>query len=155
MTQPFRGLESNGLWTLRKIASYPTRLWNGTWTVGSYKQATDSEQQLSGPAQPLVSTAVGPSPKQATVGEWPLAAPLPLYKRCLNLEWDIFFFFFFFFFFFEALRSLPSSWSASFAIKVVIPCPNNLSPDLLAYCAGSTVNLGLVSTEEFSKGFSK
>ena len=37
--------------------------------VGSCQLAT-----VGGPAQPLVSAAVGPSPKQATVSKWPLVA---------------------------------------------------------------------------------
>ena len=54
-----------------------------------YKWAT-----ICGPAQPLVSIAVGPSPKQVTVSEWPLAPPppLPLYKRSLNSDWGRWFF---------------------------------------------------------------
>jgi len=37
--------------------------------VGNCQLAT-----VSGPAQPLVSAAIGPSPKQATVSKWPLVA---------------------------------------------------------------------------------
>ena len=41
--------------------------------------------------------------------------------------------------------SPPSSLSASFLNKVTIPCPSNLSLDLLAYRVGSSMSLDLVT----------
>ena len=44
--------------------------------------------------------------------------------------------------------NLSSPWSAGLLIKVIIPCSNNLSPDLLAYCMVSRTSLGLVTWKQ-------
>ena len=76
------------------------------------------------------------------LSDWlvPQWAPPPfLYKRSLNWDygemvfWD---------------ESLLSSLSTSFPIKIVIPCYNNSSPNLLACRGASRISLGSVKIPE-------
>ena len=46
--------------------------------------------------------------------------------------------------------SLPFSQSTGFPNKVAIPCPKNLSLDLLACHAASSMNLDLVTEQNWS-----
>lgn len=59
--------------------------------------------------------------------QWPLPLPSPLYKKNLNSDWDKMIFF----------RCFP--------IKVIIPCPKNLSPALSTCLAASRASLGWVT----------
>ena len=45
----------------------------------------------------------------------------------------------------DGFLRLPSSWSASFLIKVLIPCPNTSSPDVLAYHVVSRASLDSIA----------
>ena len=119
-------LSSQGVIVVRQALSYSSSAepLTGAAAGPSPKQGTLSEPTVSWPAQPLISTTVGSSPpllytKGAliwTEGRW--------FSRC---------------------SSLPSSQSASFPIKVIIPCSNNLSPNLLACQVVSRMSLGSVT----------
>ena len=102
--------------------------------LSNCKYATMNERPL---VVLLSHVAVGSSPKQVMGSDnWPL--PLPF--LCINGAWiqtEARWFF----------DSLVCHFflSAGFPIKVAIPCPNNSSPNLLACCVVSSVNMNLVS----------
>ena len=64
-------------------------------------------------------------------------APTPPlgYKKSPNWVWEKM----------DQVASLPFSWSASFPIKIIIPCSNTFSPYLLACCAVSRMSLSSVT----------
>ena len=66
--------------------------------------------------------------------QWAPTPPL-VYKRSPNWVWEKM----------DWVASLPSSWSASFPIKIIVPCSSTFSPNLLACCAVSRMSLGSVT----------
>lgn len=122
----------------RKLIQFATRILGNLWN--SFVSKGPLVSYVSGPDRPLVGPAVGSSPKQVTVSEWLLVPsfPLRLYKRSLNSHLgkiNIIFF----------LRCQSFILLlAIFLIKVIIPCSNNLSLDLLACHVESKVNLSWV-----------
>ena len=130
-------LSAQGTVVTRWAAVVAGTSYSGRWLVFTSapppsKRPVGSNCQLatvSAPAPPLVGATGGPLP------------PL-VYKRSLNSDWGKLVFW-------EA--SLPASQSASFLIKIIIPCSKNSSPNLLACCEVSRTILGSVTGWLFKK----